>query len=424
MAATGDLMADVDLGLKTDFHDVFVKQIYTRSHCLQKIKKHGKRRTLGGRSGQAVWAVDAVQAMGMSIHDEAGDFGTPRPDRQKNYSIQGVRKNFIIEISGDVIAYAKKTDASYLGNFLKRKMKGILSAAQWYYAGAVMANGDSQIAQIASGGVSGNVLTLDDPGVRWLRKGDYVTIRPATSSGAEQLTGGDGSGEIVDIDRNAGTITLANAAGAAPADYVYREGTYDTSTGGKTTVNGLRNLIDTTGTVQGVNRATAGNGFAKAFVLDNGAAALTENDFMELNDEIEDHSFSGDPKGVEFITDSPSVRTLFAVIDDRHRFTSNDTMDVGFGKLRIHTTHGPRELHADPMCYPGDVYRLDWSQFIMFEPQGEEGGVWFDKHGSSLLPLNAASGQGYADGYQAVRVCRMNIGLDEFASQGVLRNFT
>lgn len=424
MAVTGDLMADVDLGLKTDFHDVFVKQIYARSHVLDRIKKHGKKRSLGGRSGQAVWAVDAVHAMGMSIHDEGGDFGIARPDRQKNYTIQGVRKNFILEISGDVLAYTKKTSASYLGDFLKRKMKNLLSAAQWYYATAVMANGDSQIAQIASGGVSGNVLTLDDPGVRWLRKGDYVTIRPATSGGAEQLTGGDGSGEIVDIDRNAGTITLSDATGAAAADYVYREGTYDSSTGGKTTVNGLRNLIAATGTVQGTNRATAGNGFAKAFVLDNGAAALTENDFMELNDLIEDYSFSGDHKGVEFITDSPSVRTLFAVIDERHRFMANDQMDVGFGKLRIHTTHGPRDLTADPLCYPGDVYRLDFKEFLIFEPQGEEGGVWHNRHGSTLLPLNASSGQGYADGWQAVRVCRMNIGLDEFQCQGVLRNFT
>lgn len=403
---------------QTDYQNVFTEQFFGASKTASIIKKKGQSWPVGGQSLQITWGSDTVLGSGSgSLSTEGGDLAAGKPHRAKNFTLGLAEYSFTTEMSGKLISQAKKRGPKFFKALVDGYMSKLLKSQQFFIAGRFFQNGDGQIAQISA--VSSNVLTLSTPGPIWVRPGQYVTVRDLTTGGSEQLTGTAGvANEIVDVDRENSTITLQDGTGAAINDYVYLANHYDV-----TECNGLQNLVGVqTGTVQNVNRATAGNNYAKPFLVDRGGLALREIDFMELNNRLSQYSNNTETIGM-FVTDFQSSIDLFEAIGDRHRYSDNTNMVAGFKTASVHTPDGPKPLITEKMCYPGHVYGLRPEKFVMAHPEGEAGGHWFSEDGQILRPMTAASGAGYRDAWTASRILRMNIGCTDFNANATLKNF-
>lgn len=402
---------------QVDYQNVFTKQIYGQSKTASIIRKKGKSWAVGGQSLQSVWASRTVQGSGSGSLSEGGDLAAGKPHRAKNFTEGLAEYSFTTEMSGKLISQAKKRGPKFFKNLIDEYMTYLLDNVQFFLATRFFGNADGLIAQISA--VNSNVLTLATPGPIWVRPGQYVTVRDATTSGTEQLSGTPATdGEIVDVDRENSTITLADASGAAGNDYVYLANHYDV-----TEMNGLRNLIGVqTGTVQNVNRATAGNNYAKPWLIDRSGGVLREIDFMNLNNRLSKYANNVDSVGM-FVTDHDSVIDLFEAVGDRHRYSDNTEMIAGFKTMKIHTPDGPKALIPEKFCYPGDIYGMRPEKFVELHPEGEKGGHWFSEDGQILRPMTAASGAGYRDAWTASRIVRCNFACTDFNANATLTNF-
>ncbi|TFG48514.1 MAG: hypothetical protein E4H38_06365, partial [Gemmatimonadales bacterium] len=393
---------------QTDYHDVFVKQIYGQSKAATMIRNKGKKRTVGGSSFQAVWASNVTRGMGSSALDtEGGDLAAGIADKADNYTLGVSQSSFSFEVSGKLLSAARKKGPKFFKNLMDEKMKNTLDNVQFFIAIHMFGDGTGNIGTInAVSGTTNGYITMNAPGIRWFRRGMRITVRDTATSGSEQLTNQVASvaGEIVDEDRENDRIYCRDVAGAAANDYVALFNHY-----GATAPNGLKNIVSTTGTFQNIDRTAVGGFYAKAWVTDRGAVALAESDFMNLNNKVSQYANNVDSVNV-FVTDHASCVDLFTAIGDRHRYSDNESMDVGFKTLKIHTPDGPKALMPEKLCYPGDVYALNPGKLVEVWPEGEQGGTWFDEDGNVLRPLTAATGQGYSDAWTASRIIRYNIG--------------
>ena len=401
-----------------DYQDVFTKQVYGQSKTASIISKMGKKWPVGGQSFQITWASRTSQGAGSSSLSEDGDLATGRPSRAKNFTEGVAEYSFSKEISGKLISQSKKRGPKFFKDVIDQFMSELLDDQQFFSACRLFQDGTGLIAQVSA--VNSNVLTLATPGPIWLRTGQYVGVYDNTTGGTDQLTGTAGTrAEIVDVDRENSTITLADATGAAANDYVFLLNHYDA-----TECNGLQNLIAVqTGTVQGVNRATAGNNYAKPWLIDRGTGVLRERDFMDMNTRLSKYANNVDSVGM-IVTDHDTCIDLFEAIGDRHRYSDNKKMVAGFETMAIHTPDGTKSLIPEKFVYPGHIYGLNPSKFAMLHPAGEEGGHFFSQDGQILRPMTASSGAGYRDSWVVSRILRTNMVCTDFNANVTLKNFT
>lgn len=402
---------------QTDYHPVFQDQVYGQSKTASIITKMGEKWPVGGQSFQVTWASRTSQGAGSSSLAEDGDLAAGKPSRSKNFTDGVAEYSFSKEISGKLISQAQKKEPKFFKDVIDQFMKELLDDQQFFSACRMFQDGTGLIAQVS--GVATNVLTLSTPGPIWLRTGQYVGVYDATTGGTDQLTGTAATrGEIVDVDRENSTITLADGTGAAANDYVFILNHYDA-----TETNGLRNLIAVnTGTVQNVNRATAGNNYAKPWIIDRGGLALRERDFMDMNHRLSKYANNVDSVGL-IVTDYDSVTDLWEAIGDRHRYASNKKMVAGYETMAIHTPDGEKSLIPEKFVYPGEIYGLNPKSFATLHPAGEEGGHFFSQDGQILRPMTAASGRGYSDRWVVSRILRTNFVCKDFNSNVTLKNF-
>ncbi len=415
-----DTMTTWNEAFQVDYQPIFQDQIYGHSRTAQIIKSKGEMWTVGGQSLQTVFASRTVQGSGSSALSEAGDHATSRVNRAKNFTAGVAEYSFSQQWSGKLLSASRKAGPKFFKNLIDDRMEWLLDNIQFVIATRMFQNGAGAAVQIDTvSGTTNGILTLKTPGPIWFRPGQFCVVTDLTTAGTDQLTGTAATrGEIVDINRETLVVNLANVDGAAADDYLYLHGHYD-----NTEMNGLQNLINNSGTVQNVSRATVGNGYAKSFKIDRSASTLREIDFTNLNNRLSRFSNNKDSVGM-FVTDYDSVTDLFVVVGDRHRYADNDTMNVGFKTMQIWTPDGAKPLIPEKMCNPGDVYALNPSTFAMIWPDGEEGGSWFDEDGQVIRPLTASSGQAYADGWVVHRTVRANMVCKDFPSNALLTNFS
>jgi len=422
-----DTMTTLQLGLKTDFRDHLQNTISLKAFLIKRIESAGRTYDVGGRGGEAVWGVEQEYGYGLGGHAEGGDLKTAYADLFENYIVPLPRFNIALEFTTDALAYTRKSSTKFFTeNILRRKIKVVRNIAQHFLATGCHMNGDGVYGTIgvaAAGGGTGDfngaTMTIREPGVIWMRPGMRIMFENQAALGTAIDNSGVGW-RIVAVDRVASTITLtADPSLTNTLDY----NVYLIDRFGVSEMNGLGNLVSATGTVGGINRATAGNEFAQSWVLDAGGTDLLhEVHFDTLNDYIRDFAPNKDVV-TEFVASSRDCRELFLALVERHRFNGSDKLVAGKPTLFVNTSDGPRPLHSDPYAVPGDIKAICPSEFVMLWPEGEKGGDWLDEDGSILKLKTASSGQGRAAAYQGYWEMRPQMFIDDFQAQGVLTNY-
>ncbi|MGB1226158.1 MAG: hypothetical protein ACPHCN_18725, partial [Mycobacterium sp.] len=351
MAYAGDTLTIYGDALKTYERDELIRNIPDRVRFLKTLKGNGKKLTIGGKALTVTWATKTGRGWGMNALGEGGDYAAEGTASFDAYTASLAHYSYTGAVSGHLQAAGGKPDFSFAARAAMETREEVSRMAEKHLGISIMLDGTAVLGQISN--VSSDTLTITGANMGWFEKNMRLTVRDSASGGSEQLTSAQpASGTITAVDKVGNTITVADATGAAANDYVAWYGLY-----GQTVIQGIQSLNDSSGTVQGVNRATAGNEHAQAWEQSGAGAALSETMVLELNDTVWKHAPGEDDVYPDvFLTDTDSARWLAASMAGRHRFSDQTKMVGGYKCEEFITGNGRRPIVNDPLCKPGDFH--------------------------------------------------------------------
>lgn len=237
-----------------------------------------------------------------------------------------------IQVSGPVIRAAKSDRGSWIRP-IENETKGVVTDQKADEERQLLGTSDGVIASTAANAAS-NTLTLaaSRTQLRQLRVGMKVDIgtvaSPTAVAQARTIT-------AVNITAP-GSITIDGAAVATAAtDRVFRTGNGG-SGANQREYTGLQTIVDSTGSLFGVDPATYPTW--ASYEKDAAAAALSDALIEELIDEISINSPSGVPNWG--ITDHAQARAYGNVLKTQRRFVNTGELKGGFTGIEVATASG------------------------------------------------------------------------------------
>lgn len=399
----------------------FFKQVYSQymgddqqnaSPLWGMVEKVAKKEEVGGRNLDAQWVHQQYEGVGMSALSEGGDYPTAASDLAINPSLGLAHWAFAVDFTGHLEAQGSDREAGWAGDWKKKKAKALRNRHRSLLARFAMHDGTANWGTVATvSGTTNGFITVSGVPIHFFYPGETLTIRDLTTGGSEQLTGGAGSGLIVDVDYENERVYLADVTGAAAADTIALDGFYD-----QTVPNGIKNIIDSGGTIQGVNRSTVGNFMYRA-TEQTTTSALSPSDVDALRDAVEDLATT---RGLKYkstwIGNRKMRRWATLATIGQNRFADLD-LTLGVPKVKIGDRHGTRDFITDQYIVDGELYVACFEDWIQAYPKKMKGGYPVMNGSSVLWPATAASGTGYADRRIMYWACRTNLGARCFRTQ-------
>jgi hypothetical protein len=189
--------------------------------------------------------------------------GLPYAGRNEYFNTYAWIKFFyaVLALSGPTLRLATQGHASSMIAELAKTIEGTLNAYNNDMRRQVWsATGDAVLFQVTSVRAS-ETLLVDN--TKFIRRGMYVEFFTATGTPPTQHLGTSSKKwfRIESVDHSANTMVLDETTNVVATDKAYREGNAWVSGSGlaHTELTSIPNIISSTGTLQGVNRSTAGN---------------------------------------------------------------------------------------------------------------------------------------------------------------------
>lgn len=410
MAVTGDTLTTFNLALKTYQRPKLHKAIPGAVAMLALIQGSADRHPVGGRSLTATWAVHQKRNLGWGPLSDGGDLAAARTNTFQNYSLSVAHMNMGFEFTGHLEAAGSQPDFAWVMNQAETWAKDTKDAVARLMGILLMLDGTANLGTISS--ISTNTITLATGQINHFELDMRLTVRDTASGGSEQLTSAQpASGTVTDVDHASNAFTIADATGAAAGDVIALYEFY-----GSTLPNGLRNIFSTTGTFQGVNRATAGNKFAQAFVK-TATGALTDNLLIESAHLVDKFAWEDTHVGDVMLTDLDSERWYYLSKADQVRYQGETKIMGGYEATGVAIgAGGKRWLMADKNAWPGEIVMFSADRLFLLRPtQGTDSGWVENPQGGGYLfqKTGSAAGGVYADAKQGWWVERYNVGCDD-----------
>jgi len=277
----------------------------------------------------------------------------------------------------------------------------------------------------AASGTTGGYITLasSSASIHMFAAGDVLNLYNAATGGTSVLTNAaTGAGRILQVDPDLGRIYLKDATGltAGGGDYISWDGFYD-----QTVINGLRQLIDSSGTVNGLARATAANAALRSIEIDLGGASVGSSDFDRLRDRVwEASSLREGSYNLMWCGNPKTRRQATASTIGQVRFPGLGSLQVGAPSIKVGDTDGTKEFIEDQYLIDGEAFAFDVKNLGFAYPEGMEGGYLKEIAGSYIFQANATSGVGHSDSQLSYHVWRGNTFIDNNRASGKLQNWT
>ena len=408
----GDTSTTLANFFKTYYRDVMNSDVPNASNFGRMIEKEAREITAGGTSLNVTWNNESADGVGMGTLTDGGDYPAAQYSVPLQYSLGLSHLAFTVSFTGHAEAMGTSRRAGWLRMKLaKKKGKELRNKARSLLARFFMHDGTTTWGTISS--ISTNAITPTGIPIHFFQKQEVVTIRDTASSGSEQLTGGAGSGRITEVDEDAGVFHIADGTGAGANDIISISGIYDT-----TVPNGIRNLVDSGGTVQGVNRATVGNYMARAIEKDASSAPLSPSRVDELRDAIMDQAEKRGEYRSRWVGNRKMRRWATLATIGQNRFADLD-LSIGNAQMQINDKDGRKQFVEESYLPDGELYAVCAPKFVKSYPEGMKGGYPIERQGGGVLwQANASSGAGHADAQFMYWVVRCNLGCDDFRCQG------
>lgn len=382
------------------------------------IRKSAKRVFAGGKNLDTTWSWKKYRGVGVKVLSDGGDFATPAASGFTNPTLALCHYSFAVGVTGHAQAMGSGPEASFMKRkILAEKTEEIRDGSAFQMNQFLMNDGtQTTLALVTS--VSGNILTLESTSLFLFVEGETYGCYDATadSDTTDKFT----NGFCTKVDYQNSAITVTDAGTAAAGDYIAVKGVR-----GTTPPNGIRNLLGkTTGTVQNINRATAGNHFAIPNVIST-SGALTSAKVDQIRDLVQT---VGGARSTGFSSKwvfTPTTRAWAAIACiGQNRFADMGNFKLGTATMKVADADGEKEFMEEPMLRDGEIWCIDPSKLVIAYPQGMEGGEFVQNPAGDIFwQQTAASGAGYADAVLMYYVQRWNLGCDDFRAQGYMSGF-
>lgn len=228
----------------------------------------------------------------------------------------------------------------------------------------------------------GTTLTVDTPSTMYLKKGMYIDIVDPSST-----TAGDARANAANLlisSKTSNTAVVLSAtihADVADNDVVCRKGSYLLE------MMGLKGIVNTTGTIGGINRATAGNEYWKSNVYSNSGTLRKYT--LDLMQEAWDGAEEEGGEISLLLTTRAVRRRYLALVRADGRFVNTMKMDGGFDALE----YNGKPFVVDRHCLPNRILFLDESTLQIYRMSDLD---WMEEDGSVLSRVSGT------DAYEAV----------------------
>lgn len=409
-----DNVSSLTYFFKTKFRDKLVNDVPTGAGPIAaNVMKRARSEPAGGRTLDTTWAYKSYDGVGEKAMTEAADLPEPLQSGALNATLALCHMGFAVGVTGHAEAMGSKPEFSWLRKKIaKEKGEEIRNKLASRMGRFMVWNGTANFGTIATGGVSGNVITVTGCSVKMFHKGEQIGCYTATSGGTNHLASA-AAGRIVDIDELNNTLTLADATGATAADVLSPVGYYDA-----TVPNGLRNICLNTGTIQGMVRSTAGYNLAKANVINFGSVSLGPTHMDQIRDLVEDVVDDREVSRTSTWACNRKFRRWAQLATIGQNRFADLNLAMGVPQMSVADKNGKKILTEDPRILDGEVYVYDAGEFVKVEPEGMEGGYPLENaDGSVFFQANAASGSGHKDERRMYWMLRYNVGNDNFRGQ-------
>ena len=248
-----------------------------------------------------------------------------------------------IQVSGPVIAAAASDRGGWI-SAVESETKGVVMDEKRDEERQLLGTSNGVIAQFAAYGPGDSpVTTATKTQLRHLRVGMVIDIgtvaSPTTIASARTI-------EAVDLTTGAITISGADVT-TTTAHFVFRSGNGgDVANSSKKEYTGLQTIVDSAGSLFGVDPATypVWSSYEDAAA----GAAISDTLIEELIDEVDINSPAGPPTWG--IADHGQVRKLAASLKSQKRFTNTVALKGGFSALEVSTASGSINVSALRDC--------------------------------------------------------------------------
>jgi hypothetical protein len=335
---------------------------------------------------EAVLSLHVGRNQGIGARKELEDL--PAPGNQA-YVKQRVNLKYNygqLQISGPVMRAMKSDNGSWL-RALESETKGVVNDLKFDVERQLLGTSDGVIAATGVTSASTTVVTTATrTQLRHLKANMLIDIGTVASPTAVAS-----ARTIVSVDTSAGTIVISGAAvTTATTDRIFRAGN-----GGATTnqreLTGLQNIVDSTGSLFGVDPATYPEW--SSYEKDAAGAALSDALVEELIDEVSIVSPLGVPDWA--ITDHRQARAYSATLTGQRRFTNDGKLRGGFTGIEIGTASGSLVLSTLRDAPVQTLFAVNRSDLTEYRASDWE---FMDEDGSVLQRIVTGNGK---DGYGA-----------------------
>jgi len=409
----GDTTTSAAGFLKQKFSNFLGDDQQHASDLWMMIEKQAGTEEAGGLNQNVKWAHAQYAGVGMKGLSEGGDYPTAQPAKAINPTLGLAHWAFAVDFTGHLSAAGSSSDVSWAGDWQRKLGKDLRDRQRSLTARFACHDGTANWGQIvAVSGTTNGYMTITGVPIHFFHPGEVVTIRDSASSGTEQLTNAaTGAGKIVEIDYANSRVYLADMTGAAADDYIALSGFYDV-----TVPNGIKNIIDSAGTIQGIARGTVGN-FMYQATEQTTTAALSPSDVDLLRDTVQDiASLRKGKYKSQWVGNRKMRRWATLATAGQSRFVDLD-LTMGVAEMKIQDRDGRAGLIEDPYILDGELYVASFGKWVKAYPKKLKGGYPVLNNGSPLWKANAASGSGKADRDILYWACRMNLGCRDFRCQ-------
>lgn len=298
----------------------------------------------------------------------------PSPGKQGYMYISEALKYFygLFNITGPLLKASDSNEGAFR-KALQAEMEGLTDDLKRHVNIQAFGTGDGVLASITTGTTSA---TQPVSTTIYFQGGEYVDIYDSTLTTYR----GTASLSVSSINRSGLTITLSSSIATTTGDVIIRASSDSTNSAPNNdksqAINGLGNIVDSTGALHGLNPATAGQGFWSSTEIAASSAVVGDSLLRQLKDSI----------GFESGSDTDTV--LITTRGVRNRYANTLTALKRFNDAQSVTLHGgfnalmfdETPMVYDDHCPLGTVFALNtnamfWSQMSDWEWMEEDGNV-------------------------------------------------
>ncbi len=356
-------------------------QLVNKNEYLAQLEKN----TQDVEGTEAVLSLHVGRNQGIGARKELEDL--PAPGQQAYVKARvNLKYNYgQIQVSGPVMRAMKSDDGSWL-RALESETRGVVADLKQDVERQLLGTSDGVL---ASTGVTTASTTVTHSGTKTQRR--HLRVGMLIDIGTVASPTSVASARTITAILSDTTFTISGAAvTTAVTDRIFRAGSGG-SGANQREITGLQNIVDSTGTLFGVDPTTYPEW--ASYEKDAAGAALSDTLIGELIDEVDVNSPLGVPDWA--ITDHRQARAYAATLTANRRFTTDGELYGGFKGIEVGTGSGSLILSTLRDCPVQTFFAVNRSALTEFKASDWE---FMEEDGNVLQRIVTGNGK---DGYGA-----------------------